>query len=205
MKLGTSQPGSVAPALVAFLVLAGSAALAATQGPPSGTTARPSPEVSHVQAGRLGHQTDEAPEDEERSVRRRTEPAVEQAGCDEALADGGAALERAHGLDRAIQAILDRCGRGSATHGLLNALEHLHENRARHAEHQNQGKSDKEHGKPADDPGKTGEEHGQSDEVHGNDASDAGGGTQSEPPGGGPDEVGEDDPGPPNGHGPGDH
>ena len=31
---------------------------------------------------------------------------------------------------------------------------------ARHAEHQDKGKSDEEHGRPADDPGKAGEEHG---------------------------------------------
>jgi hypothetical protein len=200
MKLGTSRPGTMAPALVAFLVLAGSAALAATQEPVPTASPR-APAVPPVQTGRLGHQGDGTLEERGEPAADET-PNVDTVGCDAAMVGGDAVLERAHGIDRAIQAILDRCGRGPATHGLLNALERLRENKAKHAEHGNQGKSG-EHGKPPGDPGKSGEDHGKSGQDHGKDADqqDQDDGGFTPPPGGGNDvrEGG----GSPEGHGQG--
>lgn len=199
MKLGTSQPGTVAPALVAFLVLAGSAALAATQEPTSSPSPR-APAVTHGQTGRLGRQGEGVLEPQTEDV---TSPA-ELEDCGNAMTDGDAALERAHGLDRAIQAILERCGRGPTTQGLLNALEHLRQNKAKHEAHENQGKSDEDHGKPSDDPASSDETPGKSGQDHGK-----GGGQQqgeqdggpASPPGGGNEvRVGG---GPPVDHGPG--
>lgn len=182
MKLGTSKPGAVAPALVALVVLAGSAALAATQDPTPLRAPSPGPAVGRVQTGRLGHRIYEVPEE---SVTPDAASTSAQE-CGTALTDGDAALEHAHGLDRAIQAILERCGRGPTTHGLLNALEHLRQNKARHEARGNQGKSGEDHGKPSDEPGTGGGSPGKSDEDHGN-----GGGQQDHgsgpvsPPGGG--------------------
>lgn len=201
MKLGTSQPGTMAPALVALLVLAGSAALAGTQEPVPTASPR-APAVSRVQTGRLGHQTDEVPPVTPNAPAAPTSGSVEPEGCGDAMNEGDAALERAHGLDRAMQAILDSCGRGPATDGLLNALEHLRENKARHAEHGNQGKSGEDHGKPSDDPGKSGEDHGKSGQDHGkgpDQQDEDDGGEPTSPPAGGNDvrEGG----GPPDDHG----
>ncbi|HEU4356621.1 MAG TPA: hypothetical protein VFT27_13615 [Actinomycetota bacterium] len=199
MKLGTSKPGTVAPALVAFLVLAGSAALAATQEPAPNHSPR-APAVPHVQTGRLGRQGVGGLE--EPVTPDATSPTTDVEDCGNAMTDGDAALDHAHGLDRAIQAILERCGRGPTTQGLLNALEHLRENKAKHEAHGNQGKSDQDHGKPSDDPGasgspgKSGQDHGQG----GGRSQDDEGGTAS-PPGGG-NEVREGG-GPPGDHGPG--
>lgn len=202
MKLGTSKPGSVAPALVAFLVLAGSAALAATQEPAPTPFSPRTPTVPHVQTGRLGHQRDDTPE-EPSAPAEEPSPTVDAEGCGDAIGGGAAALDRARGLDRAIQAVLDRCGRAPATHGLLNALERLRENKAKHAEQGNQGKSDEDHGKPSGEPGNSGEEHGKSGQDHGKDADpkdeDVGGPT---PPPGGANHVREDG-GPPEDHGQG--
>ncbi|HSD49282.1 MAG TPA: hypothetical protein VLE71_05560 [Actinomycetota bacterium] len=201
MELGTSKPGTVAPALVAFLVLAGSAALAATQEPtPNASPGRPA--VTPVQTGRLGHQGDEAPE--ESVTPDATSPTVDVEGCGNAMTDGDTALEHAHGLDRAIQAILERCGRGSTTQGLLNALEHLRENKAKHEARGNQGQRGEDHGKPSDHPGKSDENPGKSGQDHGKaggQPQDDGGGGPASPPGGG-NEVREGG-GPPDDHGPG--
>lgn len=201
MKLGTSRSGTMAPALVALLVLAGSAALAATQEPTPSAPA-PSPTISPFQAGRLGHQGDEAPE--EPVTPDATSPTVDVQACGDAMTDGDTAIERAHGLDRAIQAILGRCGRGPTTQGLLNALEHLRENKAKHEAHGNQGKSGEDHGKPADHPGKSDQDPGKSDQEHGKGGGqqqDVGRGGPASPPGGG-NEVREGG-GPPDDHGPG--
>jgi hypothetical protein len=201
MKLGTSKSGAVAPALVALAVLAGSAALAATQHP--SPVAPRAPVVTHLPTDRFGHQSDEAPED---PVERGASTApIDIEGCGEAITDGDAALERAHGLDRAIQAILDRCGRGPVTHGLLNALEHLRANQAKHEAHENRGKSGEEHGRPSEDPGKSGEDPGKSGEDHGTDPKqqDDGGSGSSSSPGGGKDVR--EGTGSSDAHGPGTH
>lgn len=201
MKLGTSQPGTVAPALVAFLVLAGSAALAATQEPAPNPSPR-GPTVPHVQTGRLGRQADGALK--EPVTPDPTTPTVDVDDCGNAMTDGDAALDRAHGLDRAIQAILERCGQGPTTQGLLNALEHLRQNKAKHEAHGNQGKSDQDHGKPSDDPGTSDGSPGKSGQDHGRggDKPQGGEGSGTAPPPGGGSEVREGG-GSPGDHGPG--
>src|SRR3990170_8133635 len=105
MKLGTSRRGTLVPALVAFTVLAGSVAFAsrAERSPaPDPATA-----VAGIQAGRWGHHGDDGPLGDP-----STSPSADPSQpCEGALESGSAALGRSHGLERAIQVLLDRCGR----------------------------------------------------------------------------------------------
>ena len=165
MKLGTSKSGAVAPALVALAVLAGSAALAATQHPspvaPPRTCGHAPPDRPVRPSERRG------PED---PVERGASTApIDIEGCGEAhhrRRRRPRARARARPRDPGI---LDRCGRGPVTHGLPERLEHLRANQAKHEAHENRGKSGEEHGRPSEDPGKSGEDPGKSGEDHGTD------------------------------------
>ena len=125
------------PALVAFMVLAGvSVSLAARSDP----TAVPEPSASPTVArpGRSGHHGDEGPggSDEPPSA----DPTADvSAACSDSLAAGDAALEREHGLERAIEVILANCGKNPAAMGLLNALEHLRANQERQSANEHGG------------------------------------------------------------------
>ncbi len=157
MKLGTSQGGTLLPALVATMVLAGiGVSVAGQPNHPVAPTVSPSrlasPHASH--SGEAGHESNDVslPDDE----------ASSSAACGDALEVGSAALEDRRGLERAIGVVLANCGRNQASQGLVNALQHLQENLDRRA--------DAEHG------------GGNAGGVHGT-PSPAGKGDSGEPPG----------------------
>jgi len=148
MKLGTSRRGTLVPALVAFTVLAGSVAFAsrAERSPaPDPATA-----VAGIQAGRWGHHGDDGPLGDP-----STSPSADPSQpCEGALESGSAALGRSHGLERAIQVILDRCGRIPAARGLVNALARLEGNRERQAANEHGDHDPNEHGVGPDERGR---------------------------------------------------
>jgi len=148
MKLGTSQRGTLVPALVAFTVLAGSVAFAsrAERSPaPDPTTA-----VTGIQVGRWGHHGDDGPFNDP-SISPSADPSQR---CEGALESGSAAFGRSHGLERAIQVILDRCGRIPAARGLVNALARLAENRERQAANEHGVDDTNEHGAGPNEAGR---------------------------------------------------
>lgn len=173
MKLGTSQRGTGVPALVAFMVLAGVGVALAGMPEPTGLP-EPTPSVSPSSPGRSGHHG-ETPE-----VKPSTsmDPVIVEA-CTAALEAGTGALERQHGLDRAIEVILENCGKSRQATGLLTALGHLETNQARreanqerHDEGRQDGRSD-EHAN-----GSATQDRGPSDQAtanaHGSSATDDG-------------------------------
>lgn len=125
MKLGSSRRGTGVPALVAFMVLASVGAALAGQAAPSGTP-EPSPSVSDVQPGRSDHQSETPGSRPSPSV----DPAVTDA-CTGALEAGSEALEQQVGLGRAIEVILENCGKSPQAQGLLTALGRLEANQER--------------------------------------------------------------------------
>ena len=125
MKLGTSQRGTGVPALVAFMVLAGVGVALAGMPEPAGLP-EPTPSVSPSSPGRSGHHGETPGVKPSPS----TDPLIVEA-CTTALETGEGALERQHGLDRAIGVILENCGKSPQATGLLTALGHLEANQAR--------------------------------------------------------------------------
>ena len=118
------------PALVAFMVLAGvSVSLAAR----SDRAAVPEPIVSSAVSppGRSGHHGDEGPGGNGEPSPSADPPTDVTAACSDSLAVGDAALEREHGLDRAIEVIVANCEKSPAARGLVNALQHLRANQER--------------------------------------------------------------------------
>ncbi len=138
MKLGRSRGGTLVPALVAFLVLATVGAALAGTGtfgtrPDADATASDAPRSGHRDAdhpsGGAGPSGSETDADDPAGDTGADDPA----GCADAIRDGETALERAHGLERASDAIVANCERGHAQ-GLLNALARLQENQERRSE-----------------------------------------------------------------------
>ncbi len=124
MKLGTSQRGTGVPSLVAFLVLTGVGVALAGMPEPAGPP-QPSPSVSPSPPGRSDHgETPGA------TPSTSADPRTADA-CTTALEAGTDALERRHGLDRAIEVIIQNCGKSQQATGLLTALGRLEANRAR--------------------------------------------------------------------------
>jgi hypothetical protein len=124
MKLGTSQRGTGVPSLVAFLVLTGVGVALAGMPEPAGPP-EPSPSVSPSLPGRSDH--GEIPG---ATPSTSADPGTAEA-CTTALEAGTDALERRHGLDRAIEVIIQHCGKSPQATGLLTALGRLEANRAR--------------------------------------------------------------------------
>jgi hypothetical protein len=167
MKLGTSQRGTGVPALVAFMVLAGVGVALAEMPEPAGPL-EPSPSVSPSAPGRSGLHG-EIPGVKPSTS---TDPAIAEA-CTAALETGTGALERQHGLDRAIEVIIENCGKSPQATGLLTALGHLEANQARHDAGEHGGQPN-EHANdaPAHERGPS-DPHVSSDDPHGANANGA--------------------------------
>jgi hypothetical protein len=170
MKLGTSRRGTLLPALVAFLVLATiGAALAGTgtfaSRPNVDVTVSDPPRTGHRDAGRPGGET--GPSSGETGTDDITDDGDDVAAtCARAIEEGETALERAHGLDRAIEAIVANCARGH-TQGLLNALARLQANQDRRAEREH-GADPNEHASDgANGPGGKADPKGAEPKDHG--------------------------------------
>ena len=133
MKLGTSQRGTLLPALVATMVLAGIGVSVAGQ---PNHPAAPAVSPSRTASPHVGHsgESDAGP-DETPSADDETSSTA----CGDALEVGSAALEDRRGLERAIEVILADCGRNHASQGLVNALQHLQDNLDRQADAEHGG------------------------------------------------------------------
>lgn len=142
MKLGTSQRGTGVPALVAFMVLAGVGVALAGMPEPAGLS-EPSPSVSPSSPGRSGHHGETPGVKPSAS----TDPVIAE-GCTAALDTGAGALERQHGLDRAIDVIIENCGKSPQATGLLTALGHLEANQARQEANQERHDAGHQGGQP---------------------------------------------------------
>lgn len=142
MKLGTSQRGTGVPSLVAFLVLTGVGVALAGMPEPAGPP-RPSPSVSPSSPGRSGDHGETPGVTPSTSV----DPEDSEA-CTTALEVGTDALERRHGLDRAIEVIIENCGKSPQATGLLTALGRLEANRARQEANQERQDPGRRGGQP---------------------------------------------------------
>jgi hypothetical protein len=167
MKLGSSQRGTGVPALVAFMVLAGVGVALAGMPEPSGPP-EPSPSVSPSLPDRSGHHS-ETP-----GVKPSTSPdPVIAEGCTAALETGTDALERQHGLDRAIEVILENCGKAPQATGLLTALWRLEANQGAHGAGQHGGQPNQHANDAATHERGPSDTHGSSDDQHGANANGA--------------------------------
>jgi len=138
MKLGTSQRGTLVPALAAFMVLAGvSVSLAARPDPTP--TPEPSASVTVAQPGRSGHHDDEGPGGSDEPSSSEGPSADSLAACASALDVGDVALEEQRGLERAIEVVLANCEKNPAAVGLVNALEQLRANQERQSANEHGG------------------------------------------------------------------
>ena len=132
MKLGTSTRGTVLPALIAVMVVAGVSMAVAGQPDQRPTGVSPSHAPDRGTLGSKGNgessgAADDGTQDGTSSDDGAHEGAT-SAECTAAVDVGQVALQDETGLAHAIEVLLANCGRDHGAQGLVNALQHVQQN-----------------------------------------------------------------------------